>query len=237
MLYRLSLAWALLAAAVAQAQPQSFDIRRESMYLPAPQESGRFGHSLALVQIYLPKDWLERSISGPMVEYKVNYALPKGLELNGSFRTLVVANDLRAGFAWKYSFSPSWHMGVGYQLAFDFGFLRTYGYDNTVRILQHHPVLRLGYNKKDIAFTVQGKLDYISSARVSLGAYETDNLIRYLFNGFSCGAFIEQRLTRHHSVSFGFIANFDKFIILGWPAFNTIHYKYFIPELNIGFKL
>ncbi|KAA5535084.1 hypothetical protein F0919_10865 [Taibaiella lutea] len=214
-----------------------FDIQKESMFLPAPKKAGKFDHSITLAQIYLPKDWLEQSISGPMIEYRAGYFLSEAFSLIGAFKTLVVANELRLGLSWNHSFSDEVQFGLGYQAALDFGFLRTYGYDNTIRLLQHYPSFRIGYNRKEIALTLQGKLDYISSARVSLGSYETDNLIKYLFNGYSFGLFVEQRLTRKHSVSFGFIANFDKFNILGWPAFNTIHRKYFIPELNIGFKL
>lgn len=228
----------LLVSLAADAQKDyEFDIRNQSMFLPAPQRAGKFDHSVTLAQIYLPKDWLEQSISGPMVEYRANYGLSKYFSLTGGFKTLIVANDLRLGLSWNHAFSDHIQFGLGYQLAFDFGFLRTYGYDNTIRMLQHHPCLRIGYNSKELALTLQGKLDLISSARVSLGSYETDNFIRYSFNGYSWGLFVEQRLTRKHSVSFGFIANFDKFNILGWPAFNTIHHKYFIPELNVGFKL
>lgn len=238
MLQRLLLPILLFVSLAANAQKDyDFDIRQQSMFLPAPQKAGKFDHSVTLAQIYLPKDWLEQSISGPMIEYRAKYGLSKYFSLDGAFKTLIVANELRLGASWNHAFSENVQFGLGYQLAFNYGFLRTYGYDNTIRLLQHYPAFRIGYNRKEIAFTFQGKLDYISSARVSLGSYETDNLIKYLFNGYSFGLFVEQRLTPKHSVSFGFIANFDKFNILGWPAFNTIHRKYFIPELNIGFKL
>lgn len=237
MLQKILLTYLLLFSITVRAQVKEFDIRERSMYLPAPQKAWKFDHSLSLAQIYLPKDWLEQSVSGPMFEYKANFALPKGFALNGNFNTLFVANETRLGASWNHSFNNRLHLGVGYQVAFDFGILREFGYNNTIQVWQHHPTVRLGYNRKDIAFTVQGKLDFISSAKLSLADYVSNNLTGSMLNGYSAGIFIEQRLTRRNSICFGFIANFDKFNILGWPALNTVSHKYFIPEINIGFKL
>src|SRR4051812_18650151 len=116
----------------ASAQVAQFDIRERSMYLPAPQRGGKYDHSLTLAQIYLPKQWLEQAVSGPMIEYKANYALPKGFSLEGNFNTLFVANELRLGAQWSYSLTDRIHLGIAYQVGFEFGILRQFGYNNTI---------------------------------------------------------------------------------------------------------
>ena len=227
----------LLNCSVAYTQVNDFDIRERSMYLPAPQKAGKFDHSLSLAQIYLPDQWLEQSVSGPMIDYKANFALPQGFALNANLKTLIVANDIKLGLSWNHSLADQLHIGIAYQIGFEFGILKEFGYNNTIRVWEHHPMLRLGYNFKNIAFTLQGKLDWMMGTRLSLGDYATSNITGSMFNGYSCGLFIEQRLTRRNSICFGFIANFNKFHILGWPALNIVDHQYFIPEVNIGFKL
>lgn len=227
----------LLSGVTVQAQQQDFDIREHSMYLPAPQRAFKFDHSITLAQVYLPKQWLEQAVSGPMAEYKANFALPGGFALNGNFNTLIIANEWRLGASWNYSLTDHFHFAIAYQVGFEFGFLRQFGYNNTIRVWEQHPMIRLGYNLKNLAFTLQGKIDWMTGARLALADYATSDITGSMFNGYSFGLFLEQRLTRRNSICFGFISNFDKFNILGWPALNTVDHKYFIPEINIGFKL
>jgi hypothetical protein len=221
----------------AHAQVNDFDIKDRSMYLPARQKAGKFDHSITLAQVYLPVQWLEQSVGGPMIEYKANYALPRGLNLNGNFKTLLVANDIRLGISWNYAFTAHTHFAIAYQAGFGFGILREFGYNNTIRVWQHHPMLRWGYSFKNICFTLQGRLDWMMDTRLTLDDYATSHTTGSMFNGYAAGLFIEQRLTRRNSICFGFIANFNKFHILGWPALMITDHRYFIPEVNIGFKL
>ncbi|WP_118951577.1 hypothetical protein [Taibaiella helva] len=229
--------WLGLLTCSVQAQLPEFDIRQRSMYLPAPQQAGKYDHSITLAQIYLPDQWLEQPISGPMLDYKANYALPAGFALNGNVKTLFIANDIRLGPSWNYSLTDRLHLGLGYQLGFSFGILRSFGYNNTVKVWEHHPMLRLGYNFSKVAFTLQGKIDWMMNTRLGLQDYATSNITGSMFNGYSFALFIEQRLTRRNSICFGFIAGFNKFHILGWPALMIVDHQYFIPEINIGFKL
>jgi hypothetical protein len=237
MFQKLLFIFLLLFSSGAYAQVAEFDIRERSMYLPAPQKAGKFDHSLTLAQIYLPKQWLEESVSGPMVEYKANFALPKGFALNGNVKTLLVANEIRLGASWNCSLTDKIYLGIVYQVGFEFGILKEFGYNNTIRVWEQHPMVRLGYSFKNVAFTLQGKIDWMTGRRLVLDDYATNNLTGSMFNGYSFGLFIEQRLTRRNSICFGFISNFNKFHILGWPALNIVDHQYFIPEVNIGFKL
>jgi hypothetical protein len=224
----------LLLACGYSTYPQlpDFHIREQSMYLPAPQKAGKFDHSITLAQIYLPDQWLEQSVSGPMIEYKANYALPGGFTLNGNLKTLVIANDIRLGV----SLTSQMHVAIAYQAGFGFGILREFGYNNTIRVWQHHPMLRWGYNFNNIAFTLQGRIDWMMDTKLTVDDYATNNMTGSMFNGYSLGLFIEQRLTKRNSVCFGFISSFNKFHILGWPALMIVDHRYFIPEVNIGFK-
>lgn len=237
MLRKLLFVCLLYALPAYSQQPVTFDIRQKSMYLPAPQRSGKFHHSLSLIQVYLPHQWLEQSVSGPMVAYKANYALPAGLALNGTFRTLLIANVVQLGPSWNYSLTEHVHLGLAYQASFEFGMLKAFGYNNTMRVWQHQPSIRLGYSFRDIAFTLQGRLDWMMGTRLALEDYATSNITGSMFNGYSAGLFIEQRLTRNKAIGFGFLANFNKFNILGWPALMIVDHRYFIPEIAITFKL
>ncbi len=192
---------------------------------------------LRLRKIYLPDQWLEQSVSGPMIEYKANYALPAGFSLNGSLKTLLIANDIRLGPSWNYSLTDQLHLAIAYQLGFGFGILKEFGYNNTMKVWQHHPMLRLGLNFKNIAITFQGQLDWMMGTKLVLDDYATSNVTGSTFNGYSLGLFIEQRITRRNSICFGFISSFNKFHILGWPALMIVDHRYFIPEVTVGFKL
>lgn len=237
MLPKLCYTFLLLYSVATHAQVIEFDIRERSVYLPAPQHTGKFDHSLTLAQIYLPKQWLEEAVSGPMIQYKANYALPAGFALNGDLNTLLIANEIRLGTSWHHSLTEHIHLGILYQVGFEFGILREFGYNNTIRVWQQHPMIRLGYSLKNIAFTLQGKIDWMTGVKLALDDYATDNITGSMFNGYSFGLFMEQRLTRRKSICFGFISNFNKFHILGWPALSIVDHQYFIPEINIGFKL
>ena len=219
------------------AQQAEFDIRGRSMYIPARQKPWKFDHSLSLAQIYLPSEWLEQSISAPMLEYKANFSLPKGFTLNANLRTLIIANDVRFGPSWQYSPTDRIHVALAYQLGFGYGFLHEFGYNNTIQVWQHHPMLRAGYSFKNVAITLQGRMDWIMDTKLNVNDYVTSNTTGSTFNGYAVGMFLEQRLTRRNSISFGFVANFSKFNILGWPALNVVDRQYFIPEVNIGFRL
>lgn len=236
MLQKLLFIFLLLFNVTARAQINEFDIRQRSMYLPVPQRTGKFDHSITLAQIYLPKQWLEEAVSGPMIEYKANFALLKGFALNGNLKTLLVANEIRLGASWNYSVTDHLYLGLAYQVGFEFGILREFGYNNTIRVWEQHPMVRLGYSFRNVAFTFQGKIDWMTGARLILDDYATSNVTGSMFNGYSFGLFIEQRLTKRNSICFGFISNFNKFHILGWPALNIVDHQYFIPEVNIGFR-
>lgn len=227
----------LLPAGSLRAQTPVFNIRERSVYLPAPQRPGKYDHALSLDQVYLPHQWLEQSLSAPMIGYKARYALPAGFALQADLKTLLIANDARLGASWNYALSEHLYAGLGYQLSFGFGMLKAFGYDNTMQVWQHHPSLSLGYSLSDIAFTLQGRLDWMTHTRLELNDYATTNVTGSMFNGYSAGLFIEQRITRRNSVSFGFIAGFHKFHILGWPALMIVDHHYFIPEVILGFKL
>lgn len=232
----LSLNATSLFAQQSNSEKIDFDIKTQSMYLPVPQKAGKFDQSFSVNMIYLPQAWLDAAYSVPMFDYKVNYSLGKGYAINTNIKTLLVANDLRLGFSWNHSMSNNWYVGLGYQVAYNFGALKDFGFDNTLKVLQHHPTVRIGYEHNNRAYTFQGKLDYIGKTSFSLGENSKDNQLN-IVNGFSTGFFMEQRLTQKKSFCIGLIANYDQFHIMAWPAFSVVRQQYFIPEINFGFKL
>jgi hypothetical protein len=213
-----------------------FDIKNQALYLPVPHKAGKYDNSFALAIIYLPTDWLEQSLSIPMFDYKANFAIGKGFTLNAYIKTLIIANDFRLGASWNRAINKNLYFGIGYQLGFNFGLLNSYGFDNTIKVIQHHPIIRLGLEKNNRAYTVLAKLDIIGLKSISAAENETLSVVRSR-NGYSLGFYFEQRIFKQKAFFIGAVANFNQFHILGWPAFNTVKKLYFIPEINFGFDL
>jgi hypothetical protein len=234
----LKLLWlfSLCCTQLRAAGDSTFDIRTNTLYLPAPQPFGRFHHAAGLVQVYLPHEWLEQSIVGPMLEYAATFSLPAGFGMAGSVRTLLVANEVRLGPYWNLALSDKFYIGTGIQLGYGFGLLREFGFNNTINVWDHRTHLRVGYTQGNVAVTIQGRMDWLINTRLGLRRYSTESVTGAPFNGYSCGLFVEQRISRQKSVCFGFIANFNKFHILGWPALMIADRQFFIPEINIAFQ-
>jgi hypothetical protein len=213
-----------------------YDIKNQAVFLPVAKKTWKFDNSLSLAIFYMPTDWLEQSLSIPMFDYKANLSLGKGFSINTHLKTLVIANDFRLGASWNHAFSKHLHVGVGYQFGYNYGVLNSFGYDNSLHVVQHHPIIRVGFEKNNKAFTLIVKSDIIG--RVSLTAAEDENIatLKYL-DGYSLGLFFEQRIFKKKAFFIGAVANFNQFHILGWPAFNTVRKLYFIPEINLGFNL
>src|SRR6185436_2187950 len=107
----------------------TFDIRDGSFLLPLEQPRGKkFHHSIAVYYVVPPRDWTLDIVKAPMFNYTGKYKLPKGFNLQGGISTLIISNRLNLGPFWNKSFD-NFHVGIGYQLAFNYGFLKSFGFN------------------------------------------------------------------------------------------------------------
>jgi len=218
------------------ASGDTFNLSQRTTFLPNLKQKWTYHHSLNATFLYLPNLWLEETVSAPMVYYRAQFYLPYHIVAHADIKTIGVANEFRIGAAYHHTFKSKWHTSVGYQFGYNMGFLSQFGYDNNIKVIQHHPFAEIGYVFKDIAFTLHGKLDFTSNIYYSAGDVENSFNTKTL-NGYTIGLMMEQRVFKNKTMSIGFNANVMQFHILGWPAFNTIRQKFFIPEFTFGFKL
>jgi len=214
----------------------TFRIKSNSFILPQPTQKKKYTHSMGIQYVIVPKDWSLDNIQAPMFNYNGKYALPKGFNIQGTLSTIIVSNRLSAGPFWNYSFTDNFHVGVGYQLAFNYGRLSEFGFNTVLTGWEQQPSVTFGYNFEKSVVTLRGDLYYTTALYLS----EAGNVIPFTnggVNGYSLTATVEQRLWKNRLLSFGVKLSLLRYHILAWPAFPVNSYRYPVPEFQIGLKL
>ena len=132
-----------------------FDIKTESFLLPQRLPTGKYSHAIYVLYVIPPKDWTLDVVVAPMFNYSGKYTLPKGFNLQGSISTLIISNRINAGPFWNYE-KGRCHFGVGFQVAFNYGFLRQFGFNTTLTGWENKPSLTAGYNFGENSFDDPG---------------------------------------------------------------------------------
>jgi hypothetical protein len=217
-------------------QSDTFRIKNTSFILPQPVQYKKYTHSMGIQYVIVPKDWSLDNIQAPMFNYNGKYALPKGFNIQGTLSTIIVSNRISAGPFWNYSFNDNFHVGIGYQVAFNYGRLSEFGFNTVLTGWEQQPSLTLGYNFNKSVITVRGDLYYTSALYLS----EAGNVIPFTnggTNGYSITGTVEQRLWKNRLFSFGVKLAVLRYHILAWPAFPVNKYRYLVPEFQLGLKL
>ena len=209
-----------------------FDIKKESFLLPQRLPTGKYSHAIYVLYVIPPKDWTLDVVVAPMFNYSGKYTLPKGFNLQGSISTLIISNRINAGPFWNYE-KGRYHFGVGFQVAFNYGFLRQFGFNTTLTGWENQPSLTAGYNFGKTALTIRGDLYNTTALHISEGGNVISAKDKYT-NGYSVTTSFEQRLTRNRVMSLGFKMNYLRYHIIAWPALPVNQYRYFMPEFQIG---
>jgi hypothetical protein len=210
----------------------NFDIRDESFLLPQCLPPGHYTSALYLLNVYVPSDWTLDMIKAPMFCYAGKYTLTHSFNLQASLSTLFVSNRINMGPFWNYSL-PRFHIGVGYQVAFNYGLLNQFGYSTTLTGWEQQASVTIGTNFKTMAVIVRGDLYYTNS----LYLVEGENTIPFtegFLNGYSVSCNLEQRLWKNRVMSIGLKWSYLRYHILAWPAFPVNRYRYDVPEFQIG---
>lgn len=212
----------------------TFDIKDGIFYLPQTLPKGKYLHALAIYYVVVPKVWALDNVNAPMLNYLGKYALTPEINLQGGISTLFVSNRINLGPFWNHSIGD-FHVGIGYQVAFNYGILRNFGFNTVLTGWEQQPSIAVGYSFAKSAITLRGDLYYTSSLNVS----EAGNVIKYNnvgFNGYSITPTLEQRLWKKRVMSFGVKLNYVRYHILAWPAFPVNRYRYVVPEFQIGLR-
>src|SRR5688500_12309074 len=142
--------------------PDGFNVKNASFLLPQALPPYKFSSALYLLNIVTPKDWTLDNIKAPMICYAAKYTLPRGFNVQGSLSTLFISNRINLGPFWNYS-DNNFHLGIGYQVAFNYGLLNQFGFNTTLTGWEQQPSVTLGYSFKTMALTLRGDLYYTTA--------------------------------------------------------------------------
>ena len=186
----------------------------------------------------MPQDVVEESASirWPLFTLEANYGLPENFILKGRINTQIITNHLLLGGKWVYAPHERVHLSVGYDIAYWFGQLKQYGFNNTAHGWINYPNLTVGYDFGKVALSVKGELNIVTSHTLYADDIEVSTDQNF-FNGGSFTVYLEQPLWKNTTVSLAYRSNFLKFYYPEWLLFPTINQFYFIPELEVGFRL
>lgn len=228
------LSWNTFAQGVTEPASDSFDIKKSSFLLPQALPPGKYSHAFSVYWAVIPKDWALDIIQAPLFTYSAKYTLPAGFNVQGSWTTLFISNRLFAGPYWNHSFG-NYHVGAGWQIAYNFGFLREFGYNMKVTGWETQPSFTAGYSFKKSAIILRSDLYFKQTFTVNTGGNEIKNTGR-AFNGLSVTGTLEQRLWKDRIFGFGIKVNYVRYYFMAWPAFPVNKYKYYVPEFQMTLK-
>ena len=209
-----------------------YDIRTGSVLLPQRLPKGKYSHAIYILYVVPPKDWTLDAVLAPMFNYTGKYALPMGFNLQGGISSLIISNRFNAGPFWNYVTGNS-HFAVGYQVAYNLGFLGVAGFDTLLTGWEQQPSITAGYNFGKTALTIRGDMYYTTALNFTEGGNTLSNRESFV-NGYGVLLSFEQRLTKRRVMSLGFRMNYLRYHIIAWPALPVNNYRYFMPEFQIG---
>lgn len=218
-----------------EAGDDGFDIKKASFLLPQALPKGKYYQSFYICYLVPPRDWTTQIIAAPVLYYTGKYTLPYGFNLQGSLSTLLISNRINLGPFWNYSINNNYHLAVGYQVAFNYGFLNQFGFSTSLTGWEQQPSVTLGYSFKKTAVILRSDLYWANVFYMSQGK----NVIPYtnsFINGYSINANLEQRLWKNRIFSAGLKLYHCKYNFIAWPAFPVNSYKYWFPEFQIGLE-
>jgi hypothetical protein len=213
----------------------TFDITRYAMQFPHHYKKFGFQVSAGLSMVRPPKDLLENSYQAPLVNVHATFGLPLNFSVEGDLTTLVVSNQLALGPRYSYLYK---NLGVklGWDVAFVYGQLKQFGFDNSTQVWMHYPNLSVGYKLKKMAFTLKGELVIVAKSVSKTGENEVNNSKNFI-NGGTVAFYLEQRVHKNKVLVIGIKDNYVKVYWPVWMIFTTFNRYYNIPEFYISWIL
>jgi len=216
--------------------PDSFDIYKASFLLPQPLPAGHYSSSISVLYIITPKDWTDNIIAAPMFSYQAKYSLPKGFNAQASFTSLIISNRILFGPFWDIKLKNNNYIGLGWQAAFNFGFLNEFGFATELTAWEQQPSVTFGHAFGKTAVTVRADLYWTNSIHFIEGKNTIPSPNGFI-NGYSLSANFEQRLYKNRAITLGLKMDYIRYHIIAWPAFPVNQKRYWVPEFQIGLNL
>ena len=206
-------------------------------HYPVQLQPNEFRSTLDINMARAPEDILEEAsfIRAPLPTWDMRYGLPRNFQLTGAVTSIIITNHFAAGASWVYAFDRV-HVEVGDRIAYWFGFMHSYGFDNTAHGWFNYPAMAVGYDFGSMAVTLRGELSIVTSLTTYAGDLETSSDNNF-YNGGSLALMLEQPLWKDNYVTLGFRVNHIKFFYPTWLLFPTFNRYYYIPELILGIRL
>ena len=203
-----------------------------SMHMPRYDKITHYRASIGLSMVQPPKDMVETAIQAPLFNYHGIYTLPWKLSVEGDFTSLIVSNQICLGPRINFS-TANFGLKLGWDLAFVFGQLKQFGFDNTTKAWLHYPNISGSYQLKNMILTLKTEAVIVSSVNTKTGENGLSNA-RNFYNGYTGAFYIEQRLHKNKVLIIGFKDSYVKYCWPVWLTFSTFNRYYHVPEISFS---
>jgi hypothetical protein len=217
----------------AQEEPSMYEKEEmPSMHMPRYDKTSHYRSSIGLSMVQPPKDMVETAILAPLFNYHGIYTLPWKFSLEGNFSSIVVSNQISLGPRINLS-RGNFGLKLGYDLAFVFGQLKQFGFDNTTKAWLHYPNISGSYQWKKMIFTLKAEAIAVSSVETKTGENEL-SMTKDFYNGYTGAFYIEQRLHKNKVLIIGIKDSYVKYCWPVWLTFSTFNRFYHVPEISFS---
>jgi hypothetical protein len=209
------------------------EAEREYILHPDPIPEGKFQSGLGLLMVVLPRQIVEEQIrSVPMLDYQCRYGLPENFSLLGRVSSNYLTNSVSIMPQWAHEFNRL-SVGVGFGLAYWFGFVNMDGFNVTASSWLNSPNVFFGVDFVDWLLTVWFDTQIIATRSTKTEGVEvgTD---KNSVASYGIGLAIEQPFFGRTSSVISFKANFAKALYHAWLAFSTFNNYLLYPELTFS---
>jgi hypothetical protein len=217
-------------------QVDTFNIYKASFLLPQPLPSGHYSSSISVLYVVTPRDWTDDIITAPMFSYQAKYTLPKGFNVQAGLSSLFISNRIYLGPYWNHEFSNHNYIGLGWNVAWNYGILNQFGFATTLTGWEQQPSITVGHAFAKTAVIVRADGYWTNAFYIS----EDKNVIPFtnsFINGYSFSASFEQKLYKNRALSLGLQMDYVQYHIIAWPAFPVNGKRYWVPEFHVGLEL
>jgi len=218
------------------AQPIS-DPGTESFLYPQRMQSGNLKYFAGMSLANLPEDVVESDdvFRAPLFQFHALYGIPKNFIMEGSLHTNLITWHFSLGAKWNYVFDK-FSFALGYDVAYLFGGLRSFGFDSSIKGWMNYPNLAIGYKFSRFTVSVKGELVLVTSLTQTADDLEVASNLNTV-SGYTLTVVVEQPLWKDNYFLVGLKINWLKFYYPQWAAFSTFDRLFFIPEFTVGFVL
>ena len=214
----------------------TFDIHKASFFLPQPLPGGQYSSSISVLYVVTPKDWTLDNVTAPMFFYQAKYTLPKGFNVQAGLQSLIISNRMYLGPYWNYKLDNNNYVGLGYNVAFNFGVLNQFGFATTLTGWEQQPSISIGHMFARTAVSFRADLFWTTALNITEDKHTISSGNPFI-NGYSFSADFEQKLYKNRAISFGLRMDYVQYHIVAWPAFPVNGKRYWMPEFKIGLNL